>query len=204
MRILLLTLSTLFNTIPGVGTLLSGLGVPPGYKVIFGAVVEALGVLSLLALWVNREKIKAMPSSTVTIRAIILVIVFLACICCYIYLLGLCVIQHDRGSVYFPIWLDGRIADMVSKAGGRTATITKYGIDAVRQAIEQNANNSLALTTVILLVVYQMIFTALGVSFGLLGFHREDVTFSGGPSSSSRAQATPPSKGKGKSGDSPT
>ena len=36
--------------------------------------------------------------------------------------------------------------------------------------------STLALTNVILLFVYQMIFTALGVSFGLVGFHREDVT----------------------------
>lgn len=197
MRCLLLALSILFNTIPGVVTLLSVLGVPPRYKVAFGAIVQAIGVFSLLALWVNREKIKAMPSSKVTIWAIILVIVFFACICCYIYILGLCVVQHDRGSVYFPIWLDGRIADMVSTSGGRPAAITKYGIDAVRQAIEQADNNSLALTTVILLVVYQMIFTALGVCFGLLGFHREGVTPEEEDGPPEKEEATPPAKEKG-------
>lgn len=176
MRGFFITLSTVWNTIPGLTTLLSGFRVPPGYKFIFGGVVEALGVLSLLVLWVNSEKIKAMSSSKVTICAIILGIVFFACICCYIWLFDLCVVQHDRGSVYFPIWLDGPVAEMVSKSGGRPAAITKYGIDAVNQAVEQAANNSLALTTVILLFVYQMIFTALGVSFGLLGFHRENVT----------------------------
>lgn len=176
MRVIFLALSTLFNTIPGIATLVKGLGIPPGYKVAFGAVVQAFGVLSLLALWVNREKIKAMASSKVTTLAIILGIVSLACICCYIWLFGLCVVQHDRGAVYFPIWLDGPIAEMVSRSRGRPAAISKYGIDAVCQAIEQAGNNSLALTTVILLIIYQMIFTSLGVSFGLLGFHRLDVT----------------------------
>lgn len=174
MRNLFVILSTLFNTIPGIATFLKALKVPPGYKFIFSSTVEAFGVLSLLLLWVNRKKIKNMCSSKVTLWAIVLGIISFICICCYVWLLDLCLIHHVRGDVYFPIWLDGEIADMVSRAGGRYAAITKYGIDSVCKAIEQTGN-SIAFTNIILLIVYQMIFTALGISFGLLGFHKKDI-----------------------------
>jgi hypothetical protein len=176
MRHLFLVLYALWYTIPGIATLVNILGVPQGWKYVFVGVAEALGVFALLVLCDIREKIRAIPSSKVIFCAVILIILFVVFITSYIWLFDLCVVHHDRGTVYFPIWLDGRIADMVNKSGGRPAAITKYGLDAVRQAIEQNASNSLGFTTIILFVIYQTMFTSLGVAFGLLGFHKKTVT----------------------------
>ena len=57
MKKLLISLAAMFAAIPGLATMLSGLGVPPGYSIVFGAVTEAVGALAFLLVMVNKPKL---------------------------------------------------------------------------------------------------------------------------------------------------
>lgn len=171
MKKLLLAAAGIFSAIPGLAIIQIGVGAPPGYKVLFGGVIEAFGTVSLLLLWVNRKRIKRYTARRVTRQATALVMGCFICIAFYISLFSFCVVEHRRGTAYYPLWTSGKIADMVVRAGSRRAAIEKYGIAAVVQAIDEMPSISLALTTVTLLFVYQGIFTTLSIMFGLLGFY---------------------------------
>lgn len=171
MKKLLLAVAGVFGAIPGLTVIQSGIGAPPGYKILFGGVIEAFGTISLLLLWVNRKKIKRYSARRVTRLALGLTALCFVCIALYISLFSFCVIEHKRGTAYYPLWTSGKIADMVSMAGSRKAAIEKYGIASVIQAIDEMPSVSLALATIVLLFIYQGIFTTLSLMFGLLGFH---------------------------------
>lgn len=171
MKKLLLSVAGIFAAIPGLTVIQSGIGVPPGFKLLFGGVIEAFGTFSLLLLWVNRKKLKRQAAHKTTKLAIALAALCLILIALYITLFNFCIVEHQRGTAYYPLWTSGKIADMVSRAGSRKAAIEKYGIAAVVQAIDEMPGISLELTTVILLFFYQAIFTILSLMFGLLGLY---------------------------------
>jgi hypothetical protein len=172
MNKLLLSLSGIFAAIPGILIMQNGLGSPPTYKWLFGGVIESFGALTLLALWANREKIRSWSAQTVTRIVIALIFVAFISIALYLFLFGLCVVQHQtRGTVYYPLWLQGEIAAMVETAGTREAALERYGYGGVVLAINEMPNTALvyAITTTLLLFIYQTIFTSVTASFGILG-----------------------------------
>ncbi|MDX6528432.1 MAG: hypothetical protein QOH41_722 [Blastocatellia bacterium] len=171
MKKLLLTAAGVFGAIPGLTVMQSGMGTPPGYKVLFGGVIEAFGTLGLLILWTNRKRIKRFASRRVTRLSLILASAAFGFLVVYIVVFPNCVVSHPRGTAYYPIWVTGKAADMVNRAGSRNAAIERYGIDAVREAIDQVSGWLVPVTTVILLFLYQGIFTTLSLCFDLVGFH---------------------------------
>src|SRR5438105_1728627 len=150
MKKLLLAIAGIFGAIPGLTVIQSGIGAPPGYKLLFGGVIEAFGTLSLLVLWVNRKKIKRHAARRVTKWAIALAALCFVCIALYISLFSFCVVAHKRGTAYYPLWTSGNIADMVARAGSRKAAIARYGIAEVVQAIDSMPSIALGLTTIVL------------------------------------------------------
>lgn len=174
MKAFFLTVSGVFGVIPGLAIMLGELGTPPEKNGLFGGVVEAFGVLTLIILWVNRGKIAKLSRSKVTKVSIVLGILCLVLVGGYFCLFDLCVVKHElRGSAYFPLWTSGKIAKMVEKANGRGAAIEYYGIDAVREAIREMPTYALSLTSIVLLLVYQGVFTSLTAAFGLLGIYQK-------------------------------
>lgn len=174
MKKLLLAVSGVFGVIPGVTILLSGLLVPPGKRLLFGGVVEAFGALTLIILWVNKDKLAKLSSAKATRFSILFGILFFILLVIYISLNSFCVIQHEiRGTVYYPLWTSGDLTNMVKKAGGRYAALDMYGIDAIIEATHKS-EISLVLTTIILLLIYQAVFSTLTIAFGILGFHRRE------------------------------
>jgi hypothetical protein len=171
MKRLLLAVTGLLGAIPGLAVIQSGIGSPPGYKILFGGTIETFGALSLLLLWINRKKIKRLAARRVTRTAIALAALCFVFIAFYITLFSLCVVGHQRGTAYYPLWTGGKAADMVARAGSRRAAIERYGIDAVVQAIDEMPGGAVELTTVVLLFVYQGIFTTLSLMFGLVSFY---------------------------------
>lgn len=178
MKKLYLAASGLFAAIPGLIILQTGLGTPPGdgYKMLFGGVIEAFGALTLLLLWVNRESIRRMEARRVTRWAVAALFVCFVSIALYIALFSLCVQKNEKwnATVYFPLWLDGEIAQMVADKGGRNAAIDEYGPADVSETINRmpGGNIALSLTTVLHLLIYQLIFTSLAAAFGVLGIHQ--------------------------------
>jgi len=167
----LLAAAAVFGAIPGLTVMQSGMGTPPGYKVLFGGTIEAFGTLGLLILWTNRKRIKRLAYRRVTRLSLALASASFGFLVIYLVVFPNCVVSHPRGTAYYPIWVTGKAADMVSRAGSRTAAIERYGIDAVREAIGQVSGWLVPITTVILLFLYQGVFTTLALCFGLLGFH---------------------------------
>lgn len=178
MKKLFLTASAIFGAIPGIAIIISGLGTPPNYKILFGGVIESFGVLSLLILWLNRKSISRISLKRVTKLAILFGVLSFVSISIYITLFSFCVVSvKDRGEVYYPIYTSGNIAEMIVRTGSRRSALQKYGTDAVTEAIDEMPGNPLAITSVLLLFVYQSIFTLLTLAFGFLGIrHKEDFT----------------------------
>jgi hypothetical protein len=175
MKRLFLALAGIVSTIPGITVWQSGLGTPPDKSLLFGGVVEAFGALSLMLLWVNRTKIRSLTKSRVTKLSACLILLCFVLLSVYVWLFGLTVVKHDfRGTAYYPLWTSGDLVTMVKSAdNSRYTAIEKYGIDEVNEAIHKMPNSSLAITTIILLLVYQAVFSTLIVAFGILGIHEE-------------------------------
>jgi hypothetical protein len=70
-----------------------------------------------------------------------------------------CVVTDARGTAYYPLWLSGRLALAVQKAGTRQAAINRYGIDAIQQYIAESPRYAMVVTTLTLLVAYTAVFT---------------------------------------------
>jgi hypothetical protein len=167
--------SALFAVLPGLLVVARGVGTPPGYETVFGGVIEACGVIALLTLSVNRAKIRQVAPGKATRIVIFLAIGFTLTLFLYIYLFNLCVVTvKDRGTAYYPVVLSGEIADTVAYNGSRRAAIEKEGIDTVLEEIDKLPDWHLIATTIVLLFVYQLVFTLLTVAFGFLGFNQVD------------------------------
>jgi hypothetical protein len=167
-----LAASGIFSTIPGLTIIASGLGVPPGYKVLFGGVMEAFGVLSLLILWVNRTKIRKTSKASISRWATALGLLCFLFISAYIVAYSYCVVTSgEREPVYYPLWLSGEAATKIAQRGGRLGAIEYYGSGGAQAIVDKMPGVALPLTTVLLLFLYQGVFTSLALTFGLLGVH---------------------------------
>ena len=168
----------IFGSVPGISILLSGLATPPGYGRIFGGIIEAFGVLAILLLMVNRSKLKRLTQPQVTLSAIVLCAASFCFLAGYFLLFNYCVVSHPiHGTVYYPLWNSGRALAIVEQAGGRYAAVDRYGFYPVEKAIQQAPNYPLQMvvTTSLLLLLYQGVFTSLTLAFGMIGA-RDDVS----------------------------
>jgi hypothetical protein len=174
MKKLFLAAAGAFGAIPGLVVIQKGIGTPPGYNVLFGGVIEAFGALALCLLLVNNKKIKKLKERKVIRISIGLAVLCFVSLALYLTLYNLCVVTHDaRGTAYYPLWLSGEIAEMVNSAGSRWAAIEEYGIGAVLASIAKMPSVALSITTVVILFVYQTVFTSLTLAFGVAGVHKE-------------------------------
>src|SRR5579872_592638 len=91
MKTLFKSLAAVFATLPGVGVLATGLGVPPqvGMTLIFAGVIEALGVVTLLLVMINQDRIrrwsKFQITTTTSVIGVVSLVVLVAYISCYFY-----------------------------------------------------------------------------------------------------------------------
>ena len=175
MKKFFLAATGLFAVVPGVGIILKGLGTPPGYALIFGGIIEALGALSLILLYTNRKAIKKLRPARITKTAIWLCIASAVSLLVYIGLFSFCVVGDSiRHYVYYPLWTTGEVAEMINSAGGRYKALQENGFTAVYRGIREMPYYPLAIsiTSGMLLFFYQAIFTSLAVAFGLIGIHK--------------------------------
>lgn len=175
MKKMFLAASGLFSAVPGLAILASGVETPPGYRVIFGGIVEAFGVLSLIALSMNESSIRKISTSKAIRLAVGLGISSMICLVGYLTVFQFCVFHHPtHGSAYYPLWTGGHLADLIATAGGRYAALDRYGAYPIAKAVSEMPGHPfpLILTTTVLLLLYQAIFTTLATSFALLAFHK--------------------------------
>ena len=154
----------------------SGLGVPPekGYNLIFGGLIEAIGVVVLLILWINRGKLQKLTVRRVTRIVVGLIITLICFLLIYLSLFKFCVVTHDpRGTVYYPLWTTGEVTEMIEHTGGRWAAIDSYGRYAAYSGVEKMGPFPALLTTTTLLFLYLGIFTTLTLALGILVFYEK-------------------------------
>lgn len=179
MKIIFGTVSAAFAAVPGLLAVMAGLGVTPGQNKLFGAVSESFGGLALLIMWTNRGKLRGVSLHRLTKWAILFGVGGLACAVVYLIMLQLCVVGCPSwDAVLFPLWLTGKLAAMVAAQGGRSNALCHYGFASVYQEA-QNSPVSLAITLMLLLIIYVAVSTCLASAFGVLAV---------------RSAATPPSK----------
>jgi Mn2+/Fe2+ NRAMP family transporter len=178
MKKLYLAASAVFASIPGLMIIKSGVGTPPEQQLLFGGVIEAIGALTLLLLWINRNKIRRLRQRKITKWAAGFGVTFLILLSLYVTLFYACVVTVEgRGTAYYPLWTSGKISEMVRRAQSRRGAISHYGIQAVIDAIDEMPDAAIGITTVILLTVYQGVFTSLVLAFGMLGIYERGSLF---------------------------
>lgn len=164
-------ISAVILGLPGLGTYLEGLRVPPDMKPLFGGASHAAAVLFVAVVFLLRGRIAKWSKRRVAMWAIGFGVVWILFNIAYVPLSRHCVIVHEsRGVAYFPVRVQGGdIEKMIARAGGRYAAIERYGIDAVRMGIESMPDSAFwdGITTVILLTLYQGLYSALAVAFAI-------------------------------------
>jgi|SRR5215471_4862620 len=176
MKKVFLAASGVFASIPGLGIMVSGLGTPPGHSKLFGGIIEAFGALAILLLAASKTKIQRLTMRQVVKAAIVLAISCFCVLVLYLQLSSFCILEHPvHGTVYYPLWTSGHLAQMVERVGGRYAAVDRYGAYPVTKAIQEAPGHPLPIvvTTAILLFFYQGIFTSLAVAFGILGIRSD-------------------------------
>lgn len=169
--------SGIFGAVPGLTIIGWGLGSPPGYLLLFGGTIEVFGTLTVLLLWVNRKRLKRLTAKQTTGTVLVLIALSLCLVVVYLQLTGLCIANHPiHGSVYYPLWKSGHLAEMVDRAGGRYAAVERYGSYPVAKAIQEAPGYpfTMVVTTIVMLLTYQGIFTSLAIAFGVLGIRSEE------------------------------
>ncbi len=165
-----------FALVPGLTVLISNIGVPPNSsQALFGGIIEALGVVALMLLWLNKEWIRHTRLNTINRLIIYLTILFLISLFSYIFLYKYLVIGvHDSATVFFPLWATGELKDGIAQFGNRMELIEQWGKDDVVRVIESSSMIPLLITTLIMLFIYQLTFVSLTIAFGLLGIKGSD------------------------------
>jgi hypothetical protein len=181
MKNLFLAATGVLAVVPGLVTLQSGVGCPPGFKVLFGGTVEAFGALMLVLLWANRQWLSRLTAGLVTGLAIGLAVFCFVCILLYTYWISDCVVEPQSaehkvyGPVYYPLCINGNVDELVKRAGSRTRALDRFGPQDIVNKLNEmpGIENARRLTTTLFLVLYLLIFTTLTLAFGLVGLRTE-------------------------------
>lgn len=160
-----------FAVIPGITVLTKNIGVPPNASsALFAGTIETVGVLTLLIMWINKEHIAHLSAGRVTRLATCGLAVFFVSLLSYLFLFDYYVVEVPAAkSLFFPMWPAGELRADLQKFGSRTEVIHQWGRDDVYKEIQESSRTALIITTLIFLLVYQLIFASLTFSFGILG-----------------------------------
>ena len=163
--------------VPGFAIILSNLGVPPGMSAtLYGGIIEATGSITFLMMLLNKEKISQWELAKVNKIAVVSFSIFvLACIG-YLTLYNIQVAFSEKYDIriLFPFWNGEELGYMIRQAGSRSLAIDNYGPAAIKDAINKSAG-SVEGTKILFSVLYILLFEALVVAFGVLGFKGDTV-----------------------------
>ena len=160
-----------FALVPGIAVLITEVGVPPGTSsVMYATVMESLGVLSLLILWLNKNKLQQLSVKSATRITILLAVSFFVFLIVYLQLFGFYVVSTPGSeSLLFPLWPQGELASGLAKYDSKATLIREWGRDDVFNVIAESSNLALQWSKMVFLLVYVIMFTSLTLSFGILG-----------------------------------
>jgi hypothetical protein len=165
------TASAAFGLLPGIAILVTNLGVPPDTsQLLFAGTIEAVGVLTLLTLWTNRDKIGSISAQNITVYVLISAGVFLISLFLYLFLYGQYVVQVPySNSLLFPLWPQGELKEGLISYGSKFGLIQHWGADDVYKVIQSSSPAAVQLTSLVFLFNYLVVFVSITFAFGILG-----------------------------------
>lgn len=159
-----------FALLPGLVIIATNLGVPPGMShLLLGGIIEACGCFTLIILKVKKKDLQQIEPKKLQQLSIVFFSLFLLALLSYLILFQLQVIYNSTydQTVFFPLWLGDDLRFMIDHAGSKNAAIDNYGVEAIIMATK-NPEIYLALTMVVFVVIYLLVFECLTLGFGLL------------------------------------
>jgi len=164
-------IATTFATIPGLAVLLTNIGVPPDTSIaLFAGTIEAIGILTLLIIWLKKKWIVEQPLNRIIRIGIFMAILFLISLFSYLFLFSYLVIEYpDSQPLLFPIYAQGELQAGLSKYGSPFELIHQWGRDDVYKTIQKSSNVAKNITVLCFLLIYQFIFVSLTGAFAILG-----------------------------------
>jgi hypothetical protein len=170
MKAVFISLSAAVAVLPGLLILTTALDIPPNESsVLYGAIVEISGCLTLMIVLINRKKIKKISKRKLSSAGIGLFVLFITGLFTYIFLYGICVVDYPgRSTTFYPLWLGEPLARQVKEAGGREAFLGEYGADQVAMLVHQFSKASLLITRMIFIVAYELVTLPVILAFSIL------------------------------------
>lgn len=146
---------------PGLAAIAVGLGAIPGYRLLFGGVLEAAGAMSIMVVWMRRDSIRRMTRKRVAVRAYVLLGIACAALVAHLFLFQHVVVSTDawgeNATVVYPLWLTGDLKTLAAKSGGRAAALAKYGPRDIGPRIKNAPLFSRAASVILLLGTYSVL-----------------------------------------------
>ncbi|WDF79946.1 hypothetical protein PQ469_07995 [Mucilaginibacter sp. KACC 22773] len=169
--------SGVFATIPGLGVLLSNIGVPPdSSKYLFCGIIESFGVFTLLILRFNSGYFKSLSVKTINLLAIVSIVTFGLTLFFYLFLFNQYVVGYkDSKPVFFPVWPQGELRQGLQETGSKANLIREWGRDDVRTVIQSSSSAMLNYSMLLFLLIYQLIFVSLTFAFGILSIRVSEI-----------------------------
>jgi hypothetical protein len=138
-----------------VGIALGGIGVPPQQGILFASTQLILSAIAVGVAYENRYRIWMQPIARLSRKFLVVGGASAGLLIGYLLVYNQYVVEHPlyKNKLLFPLWLSGKVADMVQKAGSRYGAVDMYGLAAVFDAISERPS-VYALTLTVMLVLY--------------------------------------------------
>lgn len=155
--------------IPGIAEL-RALEFPGTSETLFQFVLAAFSAAVVLAVYVNRDKLRGWPFRRVLVVSTVAALAVIGLFFFYVLLSSKVMVIHSyRGepeTAFVPLFLSGEAEALIQQAGSRSQLLTTEGVDAL-QGYYREAD--IGATLVVLLAVYTALVLALATLFGILG-----------------------------------
>lgn len=170
MKTFFLAVSAAFAALPGISSMIYAFGVPDSEsKLLFGAIVEVFGCLSLAYILINRKKILSYPDKKVNRIFIIFSVSGLILVFTYLFLFKNYTFEFDNETIIKPFYYNSDIINEINSNGSFENFVDELGFDSAKNKLMEKENLSITITYLIFLLIYLTIFVFLTVCFGILG-----------------------------------
>ena len=155
MGAILFAVAVAFAILPA-GIALGGIGVPPQQGILFASTQMILATVAAGVAYQNRYRIWMLPIARLSRMLLTAGGASAGLLIGYLVLYNQWVVEHPlyKSKILFPLWLSGKVAEMVQTAGSRYSAIDVYGLAAVFDAVSEMPGAVYALTLGAMLALY--------------------------------------------------
>ena len=170
MKTFFLAVSSMFAALPGISSMIYAFGVPESKsKILFGAIVEVFGCLSLVYILFNRNKILSYQDKKVNRIFLIFLVSGLILMFTYLFLFKSYTFEFDDETIIKPFYYNSEIINEINSSGSFENFVEELGFDRAKDKLLEKENLSITITYLIFLLNYIIIFVFLTVCFAILG-----------------------------------